>query len=88
MAQEPSVQKSQALDVPSSISAKSVSGIEDTPRDLITDITEDIKPEDYDLEIPVDYDNEGNAITRTLRDIKSDVDAEDALVSRLEFCGL
>lgn len=88
MAQEPSVQKSQARDVPSSISAKSVSGIEDTPTDLLTDITEDIKPEDYDLEIPVDYDNEGNAITRTLRDIKSDVDAEDALVSRLEFCGL
>lgn len=43
---------------------------------------------EMDLEIPVDYDNEGNPILRTLRDIKSDVDAEDALVSRLEFCGL
>ncbi len=88
IAEEPSDQKAIARDVPFSISAKSISDIEDTPRDLITDITEDIKPEDYDLEIPVDYDNEGNAITRTLRDIKSDVDAEDALVSRLEFCGL
>ena len=93
MAEEPSVQKIMARDVPSSISAKSVSGIEDTPTDLITDIADDIKPEDFDLEIPLGtrFDEETGELlaeTKTLRDIKSDIDAEDALINRLGVCGL
>ena len=93
MAEEPSVQKIMARDVPSSISAKSVSGIEDTPTDLLTDIADDIKPEDFDLEIPLGtrFDEETGELlaeTKTLRDIKSDIDAEDALINRLGVCGL
>lgn len=93
MAEEPSVQKIMARDVPSSISAKSVSGIEDTPKDLLTDIADDIKPEDFDLEIPLGtrFDEETGELlaeTKTLRDIKSDIDAEDALINRLGVCGL
>jgi hypothetical protein len=92
MAEEPSVQKSMARDVPSSISAKSVSGIEDTPTDQITDIADDFKPEDFDLEIPVgllaDEDGVLSAATRTMRDIKKDLDAEDAMINRLGVCGL
>lgn len=92
MAEEPLSQKSTARDVPSSISAKSVSGIEDTPTELITDITDDIKTEDFDLEIPVgllaDEDGVLSAATRTMRDIKKDLDAEDAMINRLGVCGL
>jgi len=93
IAEEPSVQKMTARGVPSSISAKSVSAIEDTPKDLLTDITEDIKPEDFDLEIPLGtrFDEETGELlaeTKTLRDIKSDIDAEDALINRLGVCGL
>lgn len=93
MAEEPSAQKIMARDVPSSISAKSVSGIEDTPKDLLTDIADDIKPEDFDLEIPLGtrFDEETGELlaeTKTLRDIKSDIDAEDALINRLGVCGL
>ena len=71
---------------------RKVSDIDITPEQRVTDITEEIKPEDFDLEIPLasTLDDEGNpvAITRTLRDIKSDIDAEDALINRLGVCGL
>ena len=71
---------------------KKVSDIDITPEQRVTDITEEIKPEDFDLEIPLasTLDDEGNpvAITRTLSDIKSDIDAEDALINRLGVCGL
>ena len=87
MAEEPSVQKSMARDVPSSISAKSVSGIEDTPRDLLTDIADDIKPEDFDLEVPLrTIDDEVEM--KTMRDIKAELDADNALIARLGVCGL
>mgnify|MGYP003131905110 CR=1 FL=1 len=71
---------------------KKVSDIDITPEQRVTDITEEIKPEDFDLEIPLasTLDDEGNpvAITRTLRDIKSDIDAEDALINRLGVCSI
>ena len=70
-----------------------MSDIDDTPTDLLTDITDDIKPEDFDLEIPLAtrFDEETGELlaeTKTLRDIKSDIDAEDALINRLGVCGL
>ena len=70
-----------------------MSDIDDTPTDLLTDITDDIKPEDFDLEIPLgtrfnEKTLENEAVTKTLRDIKSDIDAEDALINRLGVCGL
>jgi|DEB0MinimDraft_6_1074348.scaffolds.fasta_scaffold00171_3 hypothetical protein len=72
---------------------RKVSDIDDTPTDLLTDITDDIKPEDFDLEIPLgtrfnEKTLENEAVTKTLRDIKSDIDAEDALINRLGVCGL
>ena len=72
---------------------RKVSDIDDTPTDLLTDITDDIKPEDFDLEIPLGtrFDEETGELlaeTKTLRDIKSDIDAEDALINRLGVCGL
>ncbi len=72
---------------------RKVSDIDDTPTDLLTDITDDIKPEDFDLEIPLAtrFDEETGELlaeTKTLRDIKSDIDAEDALINRLGVCGL
>ena len=58
----------------------------------IFDIADDIKTEQFDVEIPVGstLDEDGNAIavTKTLRDIKKDLDAEDALMNRLGTCGL
>ena len=72
---------------------RKVSDIDSTPRGLLTDIAEDIKPEDFDLEIPVAtrFDEETGELvaeSRTLRDIKSDIDAEDSLINRLGVCGL
>lgn len=72
---------------------RKVSDIGVTPSQLITDITDDIKPEDFDLEIPLGtrFDEETGELlaeTKTLRDIKSDIDAEDALINRLGVCGL
>tara|TARA_R100000951_G_scaffold5601_1_gene6066 strand:- start:987 stop:5012 length:4026 start_codon:yes stop_codon:yes gene_type:complete len=62
------------------------------PQQDISDITDDIKTEDFDLEIPVGLlaDEEGtlSAATRTMRDIKKDLDAEDAMINRLGVCGL
>ena len=53
---------------------------------------ENISDKDLDIEIPLasTLDDEGDpiAITRTLREIKSDIDAEDALINRLGVCGL
>lgn len=72
---------------------RKVSDIDITPEQRVTDITEEIKPEDFDLEIPVEtrFDEQTGELvaeTRTLRDIKSDIDAEDALINRLGVCGL
>ena len=71
---------------------KKVSDIGEPPTEDISDITIDIKPDDFDLEIPLasTLDEDGNAIavTKTLRDIKADIDAEDALINRLGVCGL
>ena len=72
---------------------RKVSDIGVTPSQLITDITDDIKPEDFDLEIPLGtrFDEETGELlaeTKTLRDIRSDIDAEDALINRLGVCGL
>jgi len=55
----------------------------------ISDITAGIKPEDFDMEIPVDMRVEGDvavAEVKTLRDIKNVIEAEDAMIARLEFC--
>ena len=53
---------------------------------------ENIPEQELDLEIPLasTLDEDGNAIavTKTLRDIKADIDAEDALINRLGVCGL
>ena len=48
----------------------------------------DFNQEDLDLEIPFSFDAEGKAVGKTLRDIKKDIDADDALIRRLEVCGL
>jgi hypothetical protein len=89
MADEPSVQKSIARDVPSSISAKSVSDIEDTS-DIDLDIT--LAPDvNMDLEVPVGQrlnleTNELEAVSMPLKDIRAMMDEEDAVMKRLEFC--
>ena len=72
---------------------RKVSDIDITPKQRVTDITEEIKPEDFDLEIPLAtrFDEETGELlaeTKTLRDIKNDIDAEDALINRLGVCGL
>ena len=57
----------------------------------IADPELDIKPEDFDIEIPVDLRVEGENIvtqTRTLRDVKAELDAEDALINRLGVCSI
>ncbi len=46
---------------------------------------------ELDLEIPVDLRVEDDQIvtqTRTLRDVKAELDAEDALINRLEVCSI
>jgi len=51
----------------------------------------EVKPEDFDIEIPVDLRVEGDQIvtqTRTLRDVKAELDAEDALINRLGVCSI
>ena len=72
---------------------RKVSDIDSTPTGLVSDIADDIKPEDYDLEIPVAtrFDEETQELfaeSRTLRDIKADIDAEDKLINRLGVCGI
>jgi len=67
-------------------------------RDIIDPVSEvkaeeegfniDFNQEDLDLEIPFSFDAEGKAVGKTLRDIKKDIDADDALIRRLEVCGL
>jgi hypothetical protein len=57
----------------------------------ISDITDGIKPEDFDMEIPVDMRVEGDVVVaevKTLRDIKDVIEAEDAMIKRLGVCGL
>jgi len=59
----------------------------------IFDIAEDINTEQFDAEIPLGtrFDEETGELlaeTKTLREIKSDIDAEDALINRLGVCGL
>ena len=48
--------------------------------------------QELELEIPlastIDEDGNAIAVTKTLRDIKADIDAEDALINRLGVCGL
>ena len=89
MADEPLVQKSMARDVPSSISAKSVSDIEDTS-DIDLDIT--LAPDvNMDLEVPVGQrlnpeTNELEAVSMPLKDLRAMMDEEDAVMKRLEFC--
>ena len=59
-------------------------------RDIIDPVSE-VKPEDFDIEIPVDLRVEGDQIvtqTRTLRDVKAELDAEDALINRLGVCSI
>ena len=79
--------------------ARIESDISQPPTRDIADPISDIKPdeegfnldfnqEDLDLEIPFSFDAEGNAVGKTLRDIKKDIDADDALIRRLEVCGL
>ena len=70
-----------------------MSDIGEPPTEDISDITIDIKPDDFDLEIPLTtrFDEETGELlaeTKTLRDIKADIDAEDALINRLGVCGL
>ena len=51
----------------------------------------EIGESELDLEIPVDMrviDDEIVAETRTLRDIKAELDAEDALINRLGVCSI
>jgi len=53
----------------------------------------EITDAELDLEIPLgtrfnEKTLENEAVTKTLRDIKSDIDAEDALINRLGVCGL
>ena len=51
----------------------------------------EIGESELDLEIPVDMrviDDEIVAETRTLRDIKTELDAEDALINRLGVCSI
>ena len=72
---------------------RKVSDIDITPEQRVTDITEEIKPEDFDLEIPLTtrFDEETGELlaeTKTLRDIKNDIDAEDALINRLGVCSI
>lgn len=70
---------------------RKVSDIGEPPTEDISDITIDIKPDDFDLEIPVGMRVEGEDVTaevRTLREIKADLDAEDAMINRLGVCGL
>jgi hypothetical protein len=94
----PGVSMARALEAEKDIAGRpsqetrKVSGIGEPPTEDISDITIDIKPDDFDLEIPLasTLDEDGNAIavTKTLRDIKADIDAEDALINRLGVCGL
>jgi hypothetical protein len=54
---------------------------------------ENIPEQELDLEIPLTtrFDEETDELlaeTKTLRDIKADIDAEDALINRLGVCGL
>jgi hypothetical protein len=88
MADEPSVQKSMARDVPSSISAKSVSDIEDTS-DIDLDIT--LAPDvNMDLEVPFESvlgaDEQIEVRTMTLRELREEMKKEQAAIARLEFC--
>ena len=95
IAEEPSAQKSMARDVPSSMSAKSVSDIEGTSSANLDIALEDVNTgnlfDDMDLEVPlgerVDPDT-GDVVptTTTLRDLKAQMDQEDAMIKRLEFC--
>lgn len=51
----------------------------------------EIEEAEMDLEIPVDMRVEGEDViaeVRTLRDIKADIEAEDAMINRLGVCGL
>ncbi len=51
----------------------------------------EIEDAEMDLEIPVDMRVEGENViaeVRTLRDIKADIEAEDAMINRLGVCGL
>tara|TARA_B100000424_G_C22944950_1_gene502880 strand:+ start:787 stop:4482 length:3696 start_codon:yes stop_codon:yes gene_type:complete len=67
------------------------SDIAQPPTRDIADPELDIKPEDFDIEIPVDLRVEGENIvtqTRTLRDVKAELDAEDALINRLGVCSI
>ena len=62
-----------------------------TDAELDLDIADDIKPEDFDMEIPVssvfdEVKQENIAQTVTLRDLKGKIDQEDAMIARLEFC--
>jgi hypothetical protein len=94
----PGVSMARALEAEKDIAGRpsqetrKVSDIGEPPTEDISDITIDIKPDDFDLEIPLasTLDEDGNAIavTKTLRDIKADIDAEDALINRLGVCGL
>lgn len=59
-------------------------------RDIIDPVSE-VKPEDFDIEIPVGLRVEGDEIvtqTRTLRDVKAELDAEDAFINRLGVCSI
>ncbi len=50
-----------------------------------------VEESELDLEIPVDLRVEGENIvtqTRTLRDVKAELDAEDALINRLGVCSI
>jgi len=93
----PGVSMARALEAEKDIAGRpsqetrKVSDIGEPPTEDISDITIDIKPDDFDLEIPVGMRVEGEDVTaevRTLREIKADLDAEDAMINRLGVCGL
>jgi len=95
----PGVSMARALEAEKDIAGRpsqetrKVSDIGEPPTEDISDITIDIKPDDFDLEIPLTtrFDEETGELlaeTKTLRDIKADIDAEDALINRLGVCGL
>lgn len=67
------------------------SDISEPPTKDIIDPVSEVKPEDFDIEIPVGLRVEGDEMvteTRTLRDVKAELDAEDALINRLGVCSI
>ena len=95
MTEEPDSVQSMTRDVPSSTSANLGEIIDDTSGANLDITSPDVKSgdifDDMDLEVPVGqrFNEETGLVestTMTMRDLKAQLDAEDSMITRLEFC--